>query len=413
MRCPSCTATAASGSASGGELGEPLVISAAIARVSRRYKGALGRPLVGAAVDICCGAGFTGVVTDISLTAASAPAPASRAPSPTPGETPHGPSRRLLSIVVPVYAEAANLTRLWARLCATLASLSTYEWEVIFVNDGSPDDSLAKLASLAARDPRCRVVDLSRNFGKEIALTAGLDVARGEAVIFMDADLQHPPELIAQMVSVWNTGAEVVVTVRRHSEGEPIGRRLGSALFHWFMAKFTELEMLARTTDFRLLDAKVVHAMRQIGERERLFRGLVDWLGFRRAILEFDAPSRPAEQKTTYSYARLGGLALSSFVSHSLLPLKLVGALGVLVTTLSGLLLIWMLVAERLVDKRFYYTPLAQVVVANTLLIGVVLTALGVMSLYLAKVYREVLRRPLYAVRQTVNVHPRQDGREP
>ena len=312
--------------------------------------------------------------------------------------------RKLLSIVVPVYREAANLEELWTRLRDVLAGLTAYNWEVVFVNDGSPDDSLVHLAALADADSRCRVIDLSRNFGKEVALTAGLDAARGDGVIFMDADMQHPPDFIPQMVSAWEAGAEVVVTVRRSCEAEPLARRLGSSLFHWVMKNFAEVELLSKTTDFRLLDRKVVEAVRQIGERERLFRGLVDWLGFRRAVLEFDAPKRPGDQKTSFTYRRLGGLAMTSFLSHSSLPLKLVGVLGGSVTLGSGALLTWMLVAERLVDKRFYYTPLAQVLVANTLLIGIVLTALGVVAIYLARVYREVLQRPLYAVRQKLNI---------
>ncbi|MEO1483486.1 MAG: glycosyltransferase family 2 protein [Myxococcota bacterium] len=314
-----------------------------------------------------------------------------------------GQPRRTVTVIVPIYNEANNVPALWDALDAAAQASAGVDFEFVFVNDGSVDDSIAALEALSVREPRAKVVDLSRNFGKEVALTAGLDSASGDAVIFIDADLQHPPALIPEMIDAWHAGAEVVVTVRRSTERESLGRRLGSKAFHWIMKNFSDVDHLAGTTDFRLLDAKVAAAVRSIGERERLFRGLIDWLGFRRVVLEFDAPSREAGQTTKFSLFTLIRLAVSSFVSHSLLPLVVLGLAGIAITVSAGLLLTWMFVAEHLVDERFYYTPLAQVVVANTLLIGLVISALGVMSLYLAKIYREVLKRPLYAVRKRWN----------
>ena len=312
---------------------------------------------------------------------------------------------KLVSIVVPVFNESSNIPTLVGRLEAISqsGSAAAFSWEFIFVNDGSCDESLAVLRDLASRCPRVRAVDLARNFGKEVALSAGLAAARGDAILCMDADLQHPPELIPEMLSAWRAGAEVVATIRRKIANQPVLRVLGSHVFYWIMNRFSEVEMISQTTDFRLIDRKVADAYLAIAERKRMFRGLIDWLGFRKTWIEFDAPER-ANGTPGYSYAKLLDLALNSFVSYSATPLRLIGLLGLLITTGSLALLLWMLAAPILVSKAFIYTPLAIVVVANTLLIGIVLSALGLMSLYISKIYAENLHRPLFVVRETVNL---------
>lgn len=309
----------------------------------------------------------------------------------------------LISVVVPVYREARNLRRLLDELTRVAGAVADVEFEFIFVNDGSPDDSLSVLKGIAAERLDCKIVDLSRNFGKEIALTAGVQYASGDAVICIDADLQHPPALIPKMVQAWREGAEVVLGVRRSSDKQALARRMGSSLFYWIMKRIAETAVVSNSTDYRLISRPVIEAFNQIGERQRMFRGLVDWLGFKRVQIEFDAPARE-EGKPGYSYLKLWGLAMSSFVAHSLLPLRFVGYLGVAITVSSLLLLLWMLIAPLFNPVAFVYTPLAKVVVGNTFLIGIVLTALGVMSLYIAKIYAEVLDRPLYAVRQLINL---------
>lgn len=317
------------------------------------------------------------------------------------GPVPQRPSNPLISVVVPVYRESGNLTRLVAELDRVTDQIPSTRWEYVFVNDGSPDDSLLVLAQLTTTHPRVRVVDLSRNFGKEIALTAGMQFVRGDAVVCMDADLQHPPELLVEMIRSWRSGIDVVATVRETSERQPLVRKVGSSLFYWIMARLSDVEVVAKTTDFRLLDRRVVEAFKLIGEREPMFRSLVDWLGFSRQYLTFAAPERHSGQ-SVYSYRKLWALALNGFISHSSAPLRMVGYLGLLITFASAGSLVWMSLAETLVSPRFYYTPLAKVVVFNTLLIGLVLAAMGVLALYVAKIYSEVLRRPSYAVRQVL-----------
>ena len=307
-----------------------------------------------------------------------------------------------ITVVVPVYREASNLERLHQRLEAVTGELRGYRWEYLFVNDGSPDASLDVLRRLALDDRKLRVIDLSRNFGKEIAMTAGVHHAEhADAVICMDADLQHPPELIAQLVGEWEKGAEVVATVREGIERQPLLRRAGSHLYYWLMARISGLDMVSQTTDFRLYDRKVVAAFRQATERERMFRGIMDWLGFRKVYVPFRASAR-TEGSAGYSYAKLWRLAVNSITSFSLLPLRLTGYLGVFITVASGGLLLWML-ANYLFFNGSMYTPLAIVVVANTFLFGIVLMAIGVMALYIGTIHTEVVNRPLYIVRERLN----------
>lgn len=304
-----------------------------------------------------------------------------------------------ISIVIPVYNEAENIFNLHSRLENVIASLPQFEWEYIFVNDGSSDRSLETLKNLASKDHKVKALDFSRNFGKEIALTAGAHEAQdSDALICIDADLQHPPELIPTLVAKWEDGAEVVVTIRTEIEKQSLLRRVGSHLYYWLMRKMSGVDIKAKTTDFRIYDKKVVQAFIKTTERERMFRGIMDWMGFRRAYVEFKADAR-AEGQAAYSYAKLCRLAVNSLTAFSLWPLRVAGYLGVLISTISGGLFIWML-ANYLVLKVWIYTPLAMVVVINTFLIGIVLIALGLVALYVGIIHTEVINRPLYIVRE-------------
>ena len=306
-----------------------------------------------------------------------------------------------ISIVIPVYNEARNVLNLHSRLEGVVASLPKFEWEYIFVNDGSSDETLLVLKDLVANDLKVKVLDLSRNFGKEIALTAGAHEAlNSDALICIDADLQHPPELIPTLVAKWEQGAEIVVTIRTEIEKQPLLRRLGSYLFYWLMQKMSGVDMKAKTTDYRLYDKKVVEAFVKATERERMFRGIMDWLGFDRTYVEFKADSR-AEGVAGYSYRKLLSLAINSLTSFSLWPLKLAGYLGILISGIGGCLFLWM-VANYLVFKMWVYTPLAMVVVINTFLIGIVLMAIGLVALYVGIIHTEVVNRPLYIIRQKI-----------
>ena len=305
---------------------------------------------------------------------------------------------RLVSVVVPVYGEAKNLPLLVDALDRVTAG--HHRWEYVFVNDGSPDDSLEVLKRLAAINPRVRIVDLSRNFGKEAALSAGLARAAGDAVICMDADLQHPPSLIPTFVDHWERGAEVVVTVREDTHEPSLVRRAGSAIFYWLLTRMSDVEVVTRSTDFRLLDRRVVNAFLQLRDRDRLVRGLVDWLGFRRVSVPFTAPPR-VHGSSSFSYRRLTALFFNGIMTHSSAPLRWVGLLGLFITVSASALLAFVFLDGWLtIVYGNSYTPQAKLVIGITILQGIVLTAIGVVSVYIARIYAEVVRRPLYVVRE-------------
>ena len=308
---------------------------------------------------------------------------------------------QLITIVIPVYREADNLKRLYERLEKVTGSLPAFTWEYLFVNDGSPDHSFELLRQLAKRDAKLKVLDLSRNFGKEIALTAGVhDANSADAVICMDADLQHPPELIPKLVDEWQKGGEIVATIRTNIDKQPLLRRIGSHVYYWLMGKISGLNMVSQTTDFRLYDKEVITAFSQATERERMFRGIMDWLGFCKVYVEFSADAR-TEGSVGYSYGKLYRLAINSITGFSLWPLRLTGYLGIFITSISGLLLTWM--SGNYVLGSEAYSPLAIVVVANTFLIGIVLMAIGLVALYIGTIHTEVVNRPLYIVRERLN----------
>lgn len=307
-----------------------------------------------------------------------------------------------ISVLIPVYCEGKGLARLFGVLNELPIAYSHYNWSFVLVNDGSKDDSMQIMRQQAFSDPRYQIVDLSRNFGKEIALSAGIMYAKGDAVIVMDADLQHPPAYIAMMLREWELGAEIVEMIRTESADEPFFRRIGSRVFYFMLRVISDTEILAKTTDFRLLDRKVVSALQKIEERQRMFRGLVDWLGFKKVRLPFSAAPR-IHGDSVYSYAKLINLALNSFIAHSSVPLKLIGVLGGLITLISSMALVVMLSVTLIDPHKLNFTGLAFVVVINTILSGVVLLALGLISLYISKIYAETQNRPLFLVREILN----------
>lgn len=305
-----------------------------------------------------------------------------------------------ISVVIPVYNEEKNIPLIRQEVTSVFLSLP-YEYEIIFVNDGSRDNSFLEIFKLSREDTHVKGLDFSRNFGKETALSAGCHVAFGDAVITMDADLQHPAALIPELIKHWEGGAEVVYTVRRKNEGASLTKRVTSRMYYWLFNKITSVTTEPRSTDFRLMDKKVIDVFRKFPERERMFRGMVDWMGYKRSRVEFVARERQHGQ-AGYSYAKLFGLAINSFTSFSLLPLKIAGYLGVIITACSGLLLIVMFVAQFF-KGWWVFTPLSILATVNIFLVGIVLISLGFVALYIARIHSEVINRPLYIVREKVN----------
>ncbi len=309
--------------------------------------------------------------------------------------------QKTIALIVPVFNEGKGLHIFCDKVTEVLSSLAAYQWEIIFIDDGSQDDSWQVITELANDNQNVKGLLLSRNFGKEIALTAGIDLIKEnvDAVIFIDADLQHPPELIPQLIKEWEQGFEVVVTIRKEVADYSFVKRIGSRLFYSLMTNFSEIDMTPNSTDYRLLDKKVVAALCKFTERTRMFRGLIDWMGFSKTHLTFSAPAR-SSGAATYSFNKLFDLAINSLTSFSLLPLRITGYLGLFTLMSSGLLLFYMLFTQLI--GWTYYTPLAFFVVFNTFLLGILMSSLGLIALYIGHIHTEVVERPIYIIRKKV-----------
>ncbi len=317
----------------------------------------------------------------------------------------------LLSIVVPAYNESQGieafhqtllqpvLDHLEKRLKEQYPDHQPYE--VIYVNDGSSDDTLTKLQALAEGQPSLKVLNLSRNFGKEIATTAGIEVARGRAVLIMDADGQHPPACIPDFLDRWQAGAQVVVGVRSNDAGGFL-KTQGSRFFYRILNSISESQTVPRSTDFRLLDRVVVDEFLRFKERNRITRGLIDWLGFKRDYLEFEAPDRLAGE-ASYSLPKLVSLALNSFTTMSVKPLFAFGYLGLIITLLTllggGAILVQQLLLGDPLGWKI--TGSAMLGIFLAFLVGILLIAQGILAIYLSHIYVQAQGRPLYVIDRT------------
>lgn len=305
---------------------------------------------------------------------------------------------QLISIVIPVYNEAANLPLLYEELGRSTSRLP-YKFEIIFVDDGSSDDSPRVLSRLAKSHKDIRLIQLARNFGKEAAMAAGLQAAKGDAAAIMDADLQMPPSLLSQFLEKWKNGSEVVVGVFATRKMSKL-RSFGARCFYGIMQVIGHTKITPNATDYRLLDRRVVNTYNRMTEHNRITRGLIDWLGYKRDYVYFEQQARHSGTPT-YSFSKLVSLALNSFTSYSLFPLKLAGYLGIIILTLSVPAGILMFVERFVLNDplKLYTTGTAFLAMMIIFLIGVVLACLGLMSLYIAHIHDEVTNRPLYVVR--------------
>jgi len=303
----------------------------------------------------------------------------------------------LLSIVVPFFNEQDGITHLHQALDAVMARLPDCRFEVLCVDDGSHDHTLAGLLALSRQDPRFEVIELSRNFGKEAALTAGIDAARGDAVIPIDADLQDPPELILDMVAAWRSGADVVPARRSDRSTDSPLKRLTAAWFYRINNLLSTIEIPDGVGDFRLMDRIVVDALGQLREQQRFMKGLFAWLGFRTVVLDYRRQPRAAGS-SKFSGWKLWNFALEGITSFSSAPLKLwvyVGAVCALLTFAYALYIITRTLI-RGVDVPGYASLLVAVLFFGSLQ----LISVGVLGEYIGRIYMESKRRPLYLVRQ-------------
>ena len=306
-----------------------------------------------------------------------------------------------ISIIIPCYNEEENIQPVYEKIADVFGRLEgKYAPEIIFVNDGSTDNSGQKLQMLSKKDSRVKYVGFSRNFGKEIATTAGINHCHGEACVMIDADLQHPAELIPDFLAKWEEGNDVVVGIRKKSKSDSWIKVAGSKIFYKILNRIADVEVYPNATDFRLIDRNVIDEFNRFTETSRMTRALIDWLGFKRDYIYFDANNR-LHGTATYSLWKLIKLALNSFVTLSLLPLKIAGYLGMFIILLSGIMGLYILLGKYFLHLRFAstFSDAENLAIFIVFLVGIILTSLGLMALYIANIHREVIRRPMYVIR--------------
>lgn len=310
---------------------------------------------------------------------------------------------QLVSIIVPMHNEALNIQPLYEELTRHIRKLS-YRFEIIFVDDGSSDESVALVERLAKKDKRVRLIEFARNFGKEPAISAGLHAAQGDAAIMIDADLQHPPALIGTFLEKWKRGAEVVVGVKRYSKDEKWFKKWCSNHFYRVMQKVANTRITPHASDYRLVDRKVMKVFARMTERNRITRGIIDWIGFRREYVHFEVGLRNAGVPS-YKFTSLVRLAINSLTAYSLLPLQLAGYLGVGILLLATPLGAFLMIETYLLSDPFNWqiTGTAMLAIMILMLVGLILACLGLVALYIAHIHAEVTNRPLYIVRRKIS----------
>ena len=306
----------------------------------------------------------------------------------------------MISIVVPVFNEEDSLPELYHRI-STVMHQVRLSFELIFVDDGSTDQSLDIMVELSEKDKNVKIIQLSRNFGHQSAIIAGIDYAQGEAVIMMDSDLQHPPELIEKLIEKWREGYDVVYTCRDETEDASLFKRFTSQCFYMFVYRLAEVQIPAGTADFRLLDRSVVDSLRAFGERSIFLRGVINWIGYRQAAIRYRASAR-YRGETKYSFLRMLRFAMDGITSFSSIPLYISAFMGIIISFCS------FLYAANVIYIRLFTDRVVEgwtsVMVALLFLGGIHLLTLGIQSIYLGQMYKEVKGRPRYLIRRVYGI---------
>ncbi|AIQ62340.1 glycosyltransferase [Paenibacillus stellifer] len=302
------------------------------------------------------------------------------------------------SVVIPMYNEEQVISHTHQRLKQVMDNTGE-PYELVFVNDGSRDRTAAIIQDIADNDPNVKLIDFSRNFGHQIAITAGMDYAEGDAVVVIDADLQDPPEVILEMIAKWKQGYEVVYAKRLKRHGETLFKKTTAKVFYRLLSSMTSVDIPTDTGDFRLIDSKVADVMRDLKEKNRYVRGLVSWVGFRQASVEYVREERFAGE-TKYPLKKMIRFALDGITSFSHKPLKIASYLG-FALSISSFIYLFVVLMQRLFTDHTV-PGWASIVGVNLLFNGIVLMILGVIGEYIGRIYDESKGRPLYIVRQTV-----------
>lgn len=312
-----------------------------------------------------------------------------------------------LSIVVPVYNEAASLEAFHTSLTKILKALNM-QWNVLYVDDGSTDESNHIIHRFTKKDPNVKLLSFSRNFGKENALSAGINQAEGSAILTIDGDGQHPVELIPEFIAKWQAGAKVVVGVRTNHSSSQVMKSLSSSLFYKLFNRMSRDHLIPGSTDFRLIDEQVRTAFNDLPEQDRMTRSLIDWLGFKRDYVHFTSHDR-LSGTPVYSHRKLTELAMNSIISSTVLPLYLFGYLGIGITIFSFILGAVVFLEQIVLEDPlgWQFTGTAMLGILIVFLVGLVLLSQGLLSLYVSQIHREAKNRPLYVIdyERSVGVH--------
>lgn len=307
-----------------------------------------------------------------------------------------------ISIVIPAYNEEEVLNKLIERLAILINNTPKYEFEVIFVNDGSQDKTLEILEEIAQKEKRLKILSFSRNFGHQAAVTAGIKYVTGDAVVIIDADLQDPPELIPQMIELWEQGNEVIYGKRKKRKGESAFKLLSAKMFYKTLNALSDVEIPKDTGDFRLVDRKVIDVINQMPEHNKFLRGLFSWVGFKQYAFEYERQERKAG-KTKYPFKKMKKLASDGIISFSTKPLKMLGGIGIISIIISIGILIYSLISYAL--KLNNLAPgWTSIMVTVTFLGGIQLLSVWIMSEYIARIYDETKQRPEYIIDKKINI---------
>ena len=307
-----------------------------------------------------------------------------------------------ISIVVPMYYEEKVVKECYKRLSEILKKLVNYDYEIICINDGSKDKTLELLEEIADVDKKVKIISFTRNFGHQCAVTAGLKHVSGDAIVIIDADLQDPPELIPDMIKLWEDGNEVIYGKRKSRDGESAFKLFTAKMFYKTLNALSDVEIPKDTGDFRLVDRKVVDTVNSLPEHNKFLRGLFSWVGYKQAAFEYERKERFAGE-TKYPLKKMLKLASDGIISFSTKPLKLVGALGMVSIAISMIILIYALIsfAFKLNELSAGWTSL---MVAITFFAGVQLLSIWIISEYIGRIYDESKQRPQYIVDKLINI---------
>ena len=306
-----------------------------------------------------------------------------------------------ISVIVPMYYEEKVAEECYKRLTACLQKLTDYTYEIIIIDDGSKDKTLEILENIASRDDKVKIISFSRNFGHQAAVTAGLKHVSGDAIIIIDADLQDPPELIPQMIQLWEQGNEIIYAKRKKRKGESPFKLLSAKLFYQILNALSDTEIPKDTGDFRLVDRKVVDTINNMPEHNKFLRGLFSWVGYKQIPFEYEREERFAG-KTKYPLRKMLKLASDGIISFSTKPLKLVGLLGFISIIISILILIYALLSYFLKLNQLS-AGWTSLMVAITFFAGVQLLSIWIMSEYIGRIYDETKQRPQFIINKKIN----------